>query len=85
MIGVDKIPAIVINAAAMDMIDKGSEGSGTALMFSGGAVIGSLTPIAAGFINQASGFSGVILFSGSIAAVGALLSLVLPMRSKASS
>ena len=70
----------IINAAAMDMIDKGSEGSGTALMFSGGAVIGSLTPIAAGFINQSSGFHGVIIFSGAIAATGALLSLVLPMK-----
>ena len=75
----------IINAAAMDMIDKGSEGSGTALMFSGGAVIGSFTPIAAGFINQSSGFHGVIIFSGAIAAVGALLSLVLPMKSKISS
>jgi FSR family fosmidomycin resistance protein-like MFS transporter len=70
----------IINAAAMDMIDKGSEGSGTALMFAGGSVIGSLTPIAAGFINQSSGFHGVIIFSGAIAATGALLSLVLPMK-----
>jgi MFS family permease len=69
----------IINAAAMDMIDKGSEGSGTALMFSGGAIIGSLTPIAAGFINQSSGFHGVVIFSGIIAATGAVLSLVLPM------
>jgi FSR family fosmidomycin resistance protein-like MFS transporter len=75
----------IINAAAMDMIDKGSEGSGTALMFSGGAVIGSLTPIAAGFINQGSGFHGVIIFSGAIAATGALLSLVLPMKSRGQS
>jgi MFS transporter, FSR family, fosmidomycin resistance protein len=75
----------IINAAAMDMIDKGSEGSGTALMFSGGAVIGSFTPIAAGFINQSSGFEGVIIFSGAIAAVGAVLSLILPMKAKISS
>lgn len=73
----------IINAAAMDMIDKGSEGSGTALMFSGGAVIGSLTPIAAGFINQENGFHGVIIFAGIIAAVGAGLSLILPMKAKA--
>ncbi len=72
----------IINAAAMDMIDKGSEGSGTALMFSGGAVIGSMTPIAAGFINQESGFHGVIIFAGIIAAIGATLSLVLPMKAK---
>jgi hypothetical protein len=51
-------------------------------MFSGGAVIGSLTPIAAGFINQENGFHGVIIFAGIIAAVGASLSLILPMKSK---
>ena len=73
----------IINAAAMDMIDKGSEGSGTALMFSGGAVIGSLTPIAAGFINQSNGFQGVVIFAGIIAAAGAILSLVLPMKTQA--
>jgi FSR family fosmidomycin resistance protein-like MFS transporter len=72
----------IINAAAMDMIDKGSEGSGTALMFSGGAIIGSFTPIAAGFINQSQGFHGVIIFSGAIAGLGALLSLILPMTRK---
>ena len=73
----------IINAAAMDMIDKGSEGSGTALMFSGGAVIGSLTPIAAGFINQSNGFQGVVIFAGIIASAGAILSLVLPMKAQA--
>ena len=73
----------IINAAAMDMIDKGSEGSGTALMFTGGAVIGSLTPIAAGFINQSNGFEGVVIFAGIIAAAGAILSLVLPMKAQA--
>ena len=69
----------IINAAAMDMIDKGSEGSGTALMFAGGSVVGSLTPIAAGFINQSNGFHGVVIFAGVMATIGAVLSLVLPM------
>ena len=69
----------IINAAAMDMIDKGSEGSGTALMFTGGSVVGSLTPIAAGFINQSSGFQGVVIFVGTLATIGAVLSLFLPM------
>ena len=73
----------IINAAAMDMIDKGSEGAGTALMFTGGAVIGALTPIAAGFINQSNGFEGVVIFAGIIAAAGAILSLVLPMKAQA--
>ena len=70
----------IINDAAMDMIDKGSEGSGTALMFAGGSVVGSLTPIAAGFINQSNGFHGVVIFAGTMATIGAFLSLVLPMK-----
>ena len=71
----------IINAAAMDMVNKGSEGSGTALMFTGGSVIGSITPIFAGIINESSGFHGVVIFSGIIALIGATLSLVLPMKS----
>ena len=71
----------IINAAAMDMVDKGSEGSGTALMFTGGSVISSITPIFAGIINESSGFHGVVIFSGIIALIGATLSLVLPMKS----
>ena len=71
----------IINAAAMDMVDKGSEGSGTALMFTGGSVIGSITPIFAGIINESSGFHGVVIFSCIIALIGATLSLVLPMKS----
>ena len=71
----------IINAAAMDMVNKGSEGSGTALMFTGGSVIGSITPIFAGIINESSGFHGVVIFSGIIAFIGATLSLVLPMKS----
>jgi FSR family fosmidomycin resistance protein-like MFS transporter len=72
----------IINAAAMDMVDKGSEGSGIALMFTGGSIIGAFTPIAAGKINEVNGFEGVVIFVGIIAATGALLSLVLPMKSK---
>ena len=74
----------IINAAAMDMIDKGSEGSGIALMFAGGSVVGSLTPIAAGFINQSNGFHGVVIFAGVLAAIGAVLSMFLPMKRRAS-
>ena len=75
----------IINAAAMDMIDKGSEGSGTALMFAGGSVIGSLTPIAAGFINDSNGFQGVVIFAGAMATIGAVLSLILPMARRSAS
>jgi len=74
----------IINAAAMDMIDKGSEGSGTALMFAGGSIIGSLTPIVAGIINQSNGFQGVVIFAGAMATIGAVLSLMLPMAKRES-
>ena len=74
----------IINAAAMDMIDKGSEGSGTALMFAGGSIVGSLTPIIAGIINQSNGFQGVVIFAGAMATIGAVLSLILPMAKRES-
>ena len=75
---------LIINAAAMDMIDKGSEGSGTALMFAGGSIVGSLTPIVAGIINQSNGFQGVVIFAGAMATIGAVLSLILPMAKRES-
>ena len=74
----------IISAAAMDMIDKGSEGSGTALMFAGGSIVGSLTPIVAGIINQSNGFQGVVIFAGAMATIGAVLSLILPMAKRES-
>ena len=73
----------IITAAAMDQVEKGSEASGTALLFAGGAVIGSLSPVIAGFIYESSGFTGVVWFCGAIATVGAVLAIVLPMRRKA--
>ena len=71
----------IITASAMDQISKGSEGSATALMFTGGAIIGSLSPLVAGIIYDGSlGFSGVVIYSGIIAGFGFLLALLLPMR-----
>ena len=69
----------VISAAALDAAPIGVEGSAVAVLFSGGAVIGAIAPYAAGFINQSAGFQGVIWFAGSIAALGALLALFVPM------
>lgn len=73
----------VINAAAMDQIDKGSEGSGTALLFAGGAIVGAIAPIAGGIIYEADGFTGFTWFAGLLAAAGALLALALPQKRKA--
>ena len=69
----------VISAAALDAAPIGVEGSAVAVLFSGGAVIGAIAPYAAGFINQSAGFQGVIWFAGSIAALGALLALFVPI------
>jgi len=75
----------VISAAALDATPVGVEGSAVAVLFSGGAVIGAAAPWIAGFINQSAGFQGVIWFAGSIAAVGACLALVAPIRDRPSS
>jgi fucose permease len=73
----------IITAAAMDQVEKGSEASGTAMLFAGGAVIGSLSPVIAGVIYEQSGFEGVVWFCGCIAVVGAALAVVLPVRRRA--
>ena len=52
----------IITAATMDQVERGSEGSATALIFSGGSVVGALSPIAAGKIFEINGFEGIVLF-----------------------
>ena len=69
-----------ITAAAMDQVPKGIEGSGTALMFSGLAIIGSVSPLAAGAIYERYFFEGVVYYSGTIALIATLLSLIMPMK-----
>ncbi len=71
-----------ITAAAMDQVPNGIEGTGTALMFSGLAVIGSLSPIIAGAIYERNLFEGVVIYCASIAAIATFLSIILPMRKK---
>lgn len=69
-----------ITAAAMDQVPKGIEGSGTALMFSGLAIIGSISPLAAGAIYERYFFEGVVYYSGAIALIATLVSLIMPMK-----
>lgn len=69
----------IITAAAMDQVGVGTEGSATAMMFTGGAVIGALSPIAAGALFDAEGWSAVVIFCGAIATFGTALALVIPM------
>ena len=70
----------IITAATMDQVERGSEGSATALIFTGGSVVGSLSPILAGKIFETNNFEGIVIYCGVIAAVGAVLALILPMR-----
>ena len=70
----------IITAATMDQVERGSEGSATALIFTGGSVVGSLSPILAGKIFETNNFEGIVIYCGAIATVGALLALILPMR-----
>ncbi len=70
----------IITAATMDQVERGSEGSATALIFAGGSVVGSLSPIIAGKIYETNGFEGIVLYCGTIAAVGAAIALIMPMR-----
>ena len=45
----------VIVAAAMDATDSGSEGTGVALLFAGGSLIGAIAPVVAGAVNTSWG------------------------------
>ena len=71
-----------ITAAAMDQVPSGIEGTGTALMFSGLAIIGSLSPIIAGAIYERNLFEGVVIYCAIIAVIATILSIILPMRKK---
>jgi MFS family permease len=68
----------VIVAAAMDATDVGSEGTSVAVLFAGGSLIGAVAPAVAGAINTSWNFDGVVIFVATLAAVGALISLVAP-------
>ena len=68
----------VIVAAAMDATDVGSEGTSVAVLFAGGSLIGAIAPVIAGAVNTNWNFDGVVIFVGSLAAVGALISLIAP-------
>lgn len=66
----------VIAAAAMDFTVKGTEGTSVSLLFTGGAVLGSLSPIVAGYLYDLNGFDNVIILTSILALIGAIISLV---------
>ncbi len=70
----------IMLATALDATQKGMEGSATALVFTGGAIFGSLSPIIAGWLRQNYGTDGVFYFSAIIVTTTAVASLFVPMR-----
>tara|TARA_B110000438_G_scaffold112060_1_gene109955 strand:+ start:1155 stop:2381 length:1227 start_codon:yes stop_codon:yes gene_type:complete len=66
----------VIAAAAMDYTVPGTEGTSISLLFTGGAILGSISPIIGGFFYDSSGFYSVLLFTSSLALFGTIISLI---------
>ena len=71
----------IITAAAMDQVESGTEGSITALIFTGSGIVAAISPMIAGAIYGEYQFHGVVIMTGIIAFISALLSFVLPMTS----
>lgn len=70
----------VMLAAALDATKGGTESSGTALMFTGPAILGAVSPVIAGWLRQSYGMDGVFYYSSAILAAITVLSLFVPMR-----
>jgi MFS family permease len=69
----------VILAAALDATKRGTEASGVAIMFTGSAILGAVSPIIAGKLREDYGMDGVFYFAAFVMVVVSVLSLVLPM------
>ena len=50
------------------------------MLFTGGAIIGASAPVIAGLVYSNLDFEGLVIYAGVIAAVGALLAAVVPIR-----
>ena len=71
----------IITAAAMDQVESGTEGSITALIFTGTGVVAAISPMIAGGIYAEHQFHGVVILTGLIAIGSAILSFILPITS----
>ena len=70
----------IMMAAAMESVAGGSEGSAVAMLFTGGAIVGAISPVVAGAINTAWDFHGVVVYAGCIAALAAVIAALAPLR-----
>lgn len=71
----------VMLAAAIDAVPKGTEASVTALMFTGSAIFGAVSPIIAGRLRELYGMDGVFLYTTAIVGIVSFASIIVPMRS----
>ncbi|MEK7777948.1 MAG: MFS transporter, partial [Chloroflexota bacterium] len=70
----------VMLAAAMESTKRGTESSITALMFTGQAVFGAISPVIAGWLREGYGMDAVFYYSGAIVAAITVATLFIPMR-----
>ena len=70
----------IMMAAAMESVAGGSEGSAVAMLFTGGAIVGAISPVVAGAINSHWDFHGVVVYAGCIAALAAVIAALAPLR-----
>jgi FSR family fosmidomycin resistance protein-like MFS transporter len=70
----------VMLATAIDAAPRGIEASVTALMFTGSAIFGAISPVIAGRLRELHGMDGVFLYTAVIVGLVALASLFVPIR-----
>ena len=70
----------IMMAAAMESVAGGSEGSAVAMLFTGGAIVGAISPVVAGAINTQWDFHGVVVYAGCIAALAAVIAALAPLH-----
>tara|TARA_B100000959_G_C14567166_1_gene454213 strand:+ start:69 stop:533 length:465 start_codon:yes stop_codon:yes gene_type:complete len=70
----------IMMAAAIDATNRGTESSGVALMFTGGSILGALSPILAGQLRQTFGMDAVFIYTTTILTIVTIGSLLVPMK-----
>ena len=69
----------VMLATALDAAEKGTEGSGVALMFTGAAIFGAASPVIAGRLRELFSMDGVFYYTAIIVTISAVAALFVPM------
>ena len=69
-----------IRRCTIDAVPKGTESSGTAIMFTGPAIFGAIAPVLAGRLRELYGMDAVFIFTATIVGFVALAAVFTPMR-----